>query len=156
MLKIETWKQNEILRKISEKIKDNEMKKYVKLWKEMVKYIKNPDNLWVWIAGPQVWYNKRIIIVSLLKDREDENFSTIMMINPEIIEHSNDKNTDSEWCLSIPWEKGKVNRYSSIKVEYTDDKTKKKKLLLEWLSARIVQHEIDHLDWILFTDLLEK
>lgn len=156
MLKIETWKQNEILRKISEKIKENEMKKYVKLWKEMVKYIKNPDNLWVWIAGPQVWYNKRIIIVSLLKDREDENFSTIMMINPKIIEHSNDKNKDSEWCLSIPWEKGKVNRYSSIKVEYLDDKAKKKKLVLEWLSARIVQHEIDHLDWILFTDLLEK
>ncbi len=154
MLKIEIWKNNTILRQISEKIKEFELKKYVKLWKEMIKYIKNPDNKWVWLAAPQVWYNKRIIVVSLLKDRDDTNYSTIIMINPEIIKHSQTKNKDIEWCLSLPWEKGKVERYSSIKIQYLDEKAKKKILLLQWLSARIVQHEIDHLDWILFTDIL--
>lgn len=156
MLKIETWKQNNILREVSEEILDNEIKKYVKLWKEMVKHIKDPKNGWVWLAAPQVWHNKRLIVVSLLKDRDDENFPTFMMINPVILEHWSDKNKDVEWCLSVPWEKGKVYRYTSIKLQYLDEKAKKKVLLLEWLSSRIVQHEIDHLDWILFTDILEE
>lgn len=154
MLNIETWKENNILRKVSEKITDSEIKKYVKLWKEMVKHIKNPDNGWVWLAAPQVWYNKRLIVISLLRDWDDEDFPTFMMINPEILEHSNSKNKDIEWCLSVPWEKGKVERYNDIKVQYLDEKSKKKTLVLEWLPARIVQHEIDHLDWILFTDKL--
>ena len=154
MLHIETWKENKILRKVSEKIKHSEIKKYVKLWKEMMKYIKDPENGWVWLAAPQVWHNVRLIIVSLLKDRDDENFSSIMMINPEIIEHSNNTEKDIEWCLSVPWEKGKVSRFVKIKLKYIDEKAKEKILYLDTLSARIVQHEIDHLNWILFTDRL--
>jgi peptide deformylase len=152
MLNIEVWKQNEILRKVSEEITGRDIKKYVKLGKEMIKYIKNPDNGWVWLAAVQVWYNKRLIVVSLLKDRDDEDFSTIIMINPEILDHSKEEEEATEWCLSVPWEKGKIYRYTSIKLKYTDEKRGKKTLLLEWLSARIVQHEIDHLNWILFTD----
>ena len=155
MLHIETWKKNEILRKVSEKIKDSDIKKYVKLGKEMMKYIKDPDNGWVWLAAPQVWHNVRLIIVSLLKDRDDENFSTLMMINPEILEHSNDTEKDIEWCLSVPWEKWKVLRYTKIKLKYIDEKSKEKTLYLDTLSARIIQHEIDHLNWVLFTDLLD-
>jgi len=155
MLKIETGKNNKILRNSSEKIQKDEIKKYVKLWKEMIKYIKNPDNWWVWLAAPQVWYNKRLIIVSLLKDRDDENFSTLMMINPKILEHSSILEKDIEWCLSVPWEKWKVARFSEIKLKYTDEKLKEKILYLKWLSARIIQHEIDHLDWILFIDIIE-
>jgi len=154
MLKIETWKDNKILRAVSENIKTSELKKYVKLGKEMIKHIKNPKNWWVWLAAPQVWYNKRLIVVSLLKDRDDENFPTLMMINPEILEHSNTLEKDIEWCLSIPWEKGKVARFSEIKLKYIDEKWKEKILYLKGLAARIVQHEIDHLNWILFTDRL--
>ena len=155
MLHIEIWKENKILRKVSEKIKDSDIKKYVKLGKEMMKYIKDPDNGWVWLAAPQVWHNVRLIIVSLLKDRDDENFSTLMMINPEILEHSNDTEKDIEWCLSVPWEKWKVLRYTKIKLKYIDEKSKEKTLYLDTLSARIIQHEIDHLNWVLFTDLLD-
>ena len=152
MLNIEVWKENEILRKVSKKIKDSDIKKYVKLGKEMIKYIKNPDNGWVGLAAPQVGHNVRLIIVSLLKDRDDENFSTVMMINPEITEHSNETEKDIEGCLSVPWEKGKVSRFTKIKLKYIDEKAKVKVLYLDHLSARIIQHEIDHLDWILFTD----
>ncbi len=152
MLHIETWKQNKILRTVSEKIKKNELKQHIKLGKEMIKYIKNPDNGWVWLAAPQVWHNKRLIIVSLLKDRDDEDFPTLMMINPEILEHSSILEKDIEWCLSVPWEKWKVARFSEIKLKYIDHKGKEKILYLKWLSARIVQHEIDHLNWVLFTD----
>lgn len=154
MFKIETWLNNSILRSVSEKILPTEIKKYVKIWNEMIKYIKNPKNNWVWLALPQIWENKRLIVVSLLKDREDECFKTLMMINPEILEHSENQELDKEWCLSVPWEKWKVNRYKKIKLRYIDEKWKTNVINLEWLRARIVQHEIDHLDWILFTDKL--
>ena len=155
MLKIETWKQNKILRDISIPLRQNDIKKYVKLGKEMMKYIKNPEHGWVWLAAPQVWHNKRLIVVSLLKDRDDEDFSTSIMINPEILDHGVDRELDVEWCLSVPWEKGKVERFIIIKLRYIDEKAKEKTLILQWLSARIVQHEIDHLNGILFTDKMQ-
>lgn len=156
MLNIETGKQNEILRTISSPIKKEKLKKYTKLWKEMIKYIKNPKNGWVGLAAPQVGYNKRLIVVSLPKTWDDESFPTLMMINPEILEHSDETIWCDEWCLSIPWEKGKVPRYKSIKLKYFDDKFKENIILLSDLQANIVQHEIDHLDGILFTDRIEE
>lgn len=156
MLKIETWKQNEILRTKSQEIKVSEMNTYIKLGKEMIKYIKNPDNRWVWLAAPQIGHNVRLIVVSLLKDRDDENFSTVMMINPKIIEHSKECEVEWEWCLSVPWEKWDVERFSRLKLSYIDENKKEKIILLSGVSARIVQHEIDHLDGILFTDKVIK
>lgn len=154
MLIIETWNDNPILRKVAEKVNNKNYSSAVKLGKEMLKYIKNPENGWVWLAAPQVWHSLQLCIVSLLKDRDDENFKTIMMINPIISQHSDDTECDTEWCLSVPWEQWKVERYSSIKVEYLDEKKQKKALILSWLSARIVQHEVDHLNGKLFTDYL--
>jgi len=155
MLKVEVWTENTILREVSSDIKPSEFKKYVKLGEEMIKYIKKPKHGWVWLAAPQVWYNKRLIAVSLLKDWDsEETFKTIMMINPIITDHCESQNQDVEGCLSVPWKKWKVLRYDNIKVIYLDDKAKQKTLILEWLRARIIQHEIDHLDGILFTDKL--
>ena len=153
MLKVETWNDNKVLRNVSENIRASEIKKFVKLGQEMIKYIKNPKHWGVWLAAPQVWHNKRLIVVSLLKDWDsEESFKTVMMINPIILEHSEHKNIDIEWCLSVPWEKWKVERYDNIRLQYINDKWATQILLLEWLRARIVQHEIDHLDWVLFTD----
>lgn len=149
---IQQWNNNKILRTKSSPINQNEFKKYVKIWNDMIKYIKDPENGWVWLAANQIWLNKRIIVVSLLKDRDDENFKTLMMLNPEILEHSEETDMESEWCLSIPWEKAEVERYLKIKLRYRDDKFKEQILYLEWVPARILQHEIDHLDWILFID----
>jgi peptide deformylase len=137
-------------------IKPNEIKKYEKLGNEMIKYIKDPENGWVGLAAPQIGINKRIVVVSLLKDRDDEDFKTIMMMNPEILEHSEITDTEEEWCLSVPWAKGNVKRYLTIKLQYKDNKGKEKMLRLNGLSARIVQHEIDHINGVLFVDKLEK
>ena len=155
MLNIEQGDKNTILRTVSDPIKSHEIWKYVKLGKEMVKYIKNPKNEWVWLAAPQVGYNKRLIIVSLLKSWEDENFKTIMMFNPEILEHSEEKDIDQEGCLSVPWETWKVARWHMIKLRYLDEKWKTHTMVYDDLRSRIIQHEIDHLDGILFTDKLE-
>ena len=154
MLKVQTWVNNEILRENSEVIKLSEIKKYEKLGNEMIKYIKNPDNGWVGLAAPQVWVNKRLIVVSLLRDRDDEDFKTIMMLNPEILEHSETTDKEEEGCLSVPGAKWKVERFLTIKLKYLDNKWKEKMLRLNGLSARIVQHEIDHINWVLFVDKL--
>jgi peptide deformylase len=122
----------------------------------MIKYIKNPKHGWVWLAAPQIWHNVRLIVVSLLKDREDEDYKTIMMLNPEILDFSDKTEIDQEWCLSVPWEKWEVERASNIKLTYLDEKWHLKTLILKHLRARIVQHEIDHLNGILFTDKLVK
>lgn len=154
MLKVETWVNNQILRENSEKIKLSEIKKFEKLGSEMIKYIKDPENWWVGLAAPQIWVNKRLIVVSLLRDRDDEDFKTIMMLNPEILEHWESTDKEEEGCLSVPWAKWKVERYLTIKLSYLDNKGKQKILRLNGLSARIVQHEIDHINWVLFVDKL--
>lgn len=154
--KIETGDNNEILRTVSESIRINEIKNYRSLAEDMVKYIKNPDNGGVGLAAPQIGTNKRIIVVSLMRDYEDEGYRTIAMLNPEIIEHSEEKCTSEEGCLSVPGESGDVKRWTWIKVTFLDPEGKKYALKLENLAARIVQHEIDHLDGILFTDKVEE
>jgi peptide deformylase len=99
---IETGDTNEILRTVSEKVKPHELRTYKSLAEEMVKYIKNPKNGGVGLAAPQIGVNKRIIVVSLMQDYDDENYRTIAMVNPEIIEHSEELCSDTEGCLSVP------------------------------------------------------
>lgn len=78
------------------------------------------------------------------------------MFNPTILEHSSDMNTDEEGCLSVPGEKGEVRRWTTVRLTFLDIDGKKQILNLDHLSARIVQHEIDHLDGILFIDKVEE
>lgn len=152
---IETGDDNEILRSVSDIIKPAEMKQYRSLADNMIKHIKNPDNGGVGLAAPQVGVNKRLIVVSLMKTYDDETYRTIAMVNPEIIEHAEYKVKWEEWCLSVPGETGDVERWEWVKVSFVDPEGRKYAMRLEWLSARIVQHEIDHLDGVLFTDIAD-
>ncbi len=155
MFKIETWENNPILRTPASKVLDKDFKQAVKLGKHMIKYIKNPDNGWVGLAAPQIWVWIKLIVCSMLKDWDDESFKTIMMINPEILEYWKDTDIETEWCLSIPWVKWKVERPTMIKISYQDEKKAKKVLILEWLQARIIQHELDHINGKLFIDYIK-
>ncbi len=152
---IETGNENEVLRSVSTPLRNDEIRSHKWLADDMLKYIKNPDNGGVGLAAPQIGVNKRIIVVSLMRDYDDEDYRTIAMINPEIIEHSEETCSEKEWCLSVPGETGSVLRWLSIKVNFLDPDGKKYVMKLADLAARIVQHEIDHLDGILFTDKLE-
>ena len=154
-LTIETGDDNEILRSVSDIIKPSELKQYRGIAENMIKYIKDPDNGGVGLAAPQIGINKRLIVVSLMKNYEDEEYRTIAMINPEIIAHAEETSKDEEWCLSVPGETGDVKRWTWIKVSFIDPEWRKYALRLENLAARIVQHEIDHLDGILFVDKAE-
>lgn len=95
--------------------------------------------------------------MSLISDREDKDekpYQTVMMINPEILEFGNEKDREEEGCLSLPGMRGEVERPTSLKVKFTDKDGKTKTLFLEGLPARIVQHEVDHLNGVLFIDKL--
>lgn len=158
MLQIVIWEDNPILRTVCEPVKKSELKSVAKTAKEMIKYIKHPDHPGVGLAAPQIWITKRFLVSSLLRDWEDENYSTIIMINPEIIDHSKETTTEySEGCLSLPKTKsGHIERFARIKVRFYDEKMKEKVLWIEGLASAIVQHEIDHLDGILIVDKFVK
>ena len=97
------------------------------------------------LAAPQVDQLIRIIAVNM-----DE--STQIMINPKITKKSWSRNIAEEGCLSIPNIYAKVKRSKKINVEYLDRQGQPQKLKTKNLAARIIQHEIDHLDGILFID----
>lgn len=102
--------------------------------------------VWVWLSLPQLWISKRWIIVSYKWHR-------IVMINPEIISHSEDKNcVEYEGCLSEPWIKVQKKRRNRIEVRYFDINFEPMVSFYKWMISRIIQHEIDHLDWLLLSD----
>ena len=85
---ISTGLDNPVLRTRSEEIPTAELRKYVRIGRDMVSYVRDPDNGSVGLAAPQIGINRRLIAVSLLRDYDDEEFRTIMMINPTILEYS--------------------------------------------------------------------
>lgn len=101
------------------------------------------------ISAPQVGLNKRIIIVD--KDGQDW-----ILINPEITWSSDLLVDFEEGCLSVPGVFDNIKRPESIKIKYRNAKGKPTVETISGLMARVVQHEIDHLDGILFVDYLEK
>lgn len=94
---IQTGETNDVLRTVSTPVSKDEFRKYARLGEDMVRYIKNPDHGGVGIAAPQIGINKRVIAVSLLRHRDDdEKYRTITMVNPEIIEHGYEMECDNE------------------------------------------------------------
>lgn len=102
----------------------------------------------VGLAAPQVGILKRVIVID---NRDEENGKRFYMINPEIIEKEGIE-VGMEGCLSVPGKQGTVERSKDIKVKYNDLSGEEKILEAEDFLARILQHEIDHLDGILYTD----
>jgi peptide deformylase len=101
------------------------------------------------LAAPQVGILKRIAVVDIQEDNK------IVLINPEIIEEEG-KAVMEEGCLSIPGETGDVIRAEKIKVKTLDRDGNEIEFKAEGLEARAIQHEIDHLDGILFIDKVVK
>ena len=102
------------------------------------------------LAAPQVGVQKRILVIDL--NFEDPNAPPNVFINPEIISFSASVDTYEEGCLSIPGVYLNVVRPSSIKLSYRDEMGRPKKMNAEGLMARCIQHEIDHLNGVLFVD----
>ena len=111
----------------------------------------------VGIAAPQVYISKRVIVVASrpnLRYPDAPEMDAVVMVNPEILEFSQATTLGEEGCLSVPNERGQVQRAQSIKVLYHTLTGEVMESTFEGFPARIVQHEIDHLNGILFVDRL--
>ena len=102
------------------------------------------------LAAPQVGVQKRLLVIDL--NFEDPDAPPNVFINPEIISSSANLDTYEEGCLSIPGVYLNVLRPSSIKLSYRDEMGRPKKMNADGLMARCIQHEIDHLNGVLFVD----
>jgi peptide deformylase len=112
----------------------------------------------VGIAAPQVAASHRLVIIASRPNPRYPNapeMEPTVMINPRIIMTSNEIVKDWEGCLSVPGIRGLVPRYSAIAVEYCDRQGKLQQQHLTDFVARIFQHELDHLNGIVFLDRLE-
>ena len=111
----------------------------------------------VGIAAPQVYISKRIIIVASRPNPrypDAPEMPAVTMINPEIIEYSTESCSGEEGCLSVPEQRGQVERAYAVKVRYLNLQGEQIEQFYEGFPARIVQHEIDHLNGILFVERL--
>ena len=112
----------------------------------------------VGIAAPQIGQSYRLFIVASHPNPRYPHaplMEPTAMINPKITDYSGKKVKDWEGCLSIPGIRGLVPRYHRIEFEYLAENGKLVKQVLEGFLARIVQHELDHLNGVLFIDRLE-
>jgi len=146
ILKVRKYK-DPILRKKGSKIKkvDEEIKKIIV---DMVQTMKKDGG--IGLAAPQVGISKRIIVV----DTDLKGQRILALVNPEIIEKSKEKDKDEEGCLSFPGIFLEIKRSKKVKVKALDINGEKVELTADGLLARVFQHEIDHLDGILFIDRL--
>ena len=103
------------------------------------------------LAAPQVGANLRLAVVDL---QPDDAPAPIVLVNPEITRVSEDWAVREEGCLSLPGQYADVSRPARVHVRYTDLDGKAKELDAEGLLAACLQHEIDHLDGVLFVDHL--
>lgn len=111
----------------------------------------------VGIAAPQVYISKRVIIVASRSNPrypDAPEMDAVVMVNPEILEQSDVTVLGQEGCLSVPNERGLVARAETIKVRYFTLYGELVETVFQGFPARIVQHEIDHLNGILFVDRL--
>jgi len=107
------------------------------------------------LAASQVGELKRIIAVHLVKERTSEEKVEVeprVFINPKIVKKSKEDELEEEGCLSFPGLWLKIKRAKEVEVEALNEKGEKIHLKAQGLPARILQHEIDHLDGILFID----
>jgi peptide deformylase len=151
---------NKILFEKSEKVLkiDTEIKEIINQLVETTNAQTEPEA--AGLAAPQIGYNKRIILVRDFKrvpNSEKLLVTNNIMLNPKIISESKELDTDWESCLSIPNMYGKVTRPYSIKVIYMDENGVERKIKAKDFYARVIQHEVDHLNGILFdTKILGK
>ena len=109
------------------------------------------------LAANQVGVLKRVLVLDLQEDDDqerDKGFYPLFIVNPEIIESSEETKIAEEGCMSVPDQRIPVERPVSVRIKYLDYNNKEQELETEGWLARAVQHEIDHLNGKLLIDYL--
>ncbi len=112
------------------------------------------NEIGVGLAAPQVGVSKRIILVNAAPHEEEDYI--LYMVNPVFVSHSEDLQIGEEGCLSVPGQTAEVERFEKIKIRYLDYDGKEQILEAEDYLAVVIQHEMDHLDGVLYIDHLSR
>ena len=148
--------QNPVLRKKAHRVRDFNDPKLQQLIDDMVETMLAAPG--VGLAAPQVAVSQRVIVVQLPDDEESkqeygEDAGVLYaVVNPEIVRASREMVDGVEACLSIPGYYGTVNRHAAVTVRGQDRSGKEMRIKAHNWLARVFQHEIDHLDGVLFID----
>ena len=140
-----------ILRKKSENLEkvDNDTRK---LLDEMLKTMYAAPG--IGLAAVQIGILKRLVVIDISK--EDQKKNPLFLINPVITYKSKNTSIYEEGCLSLPGHFAEIERPSECSVDYIDYNGKEKKLKADGLLATCIQHEVDHLNGVLFIEYLSK
>ena len=142
---------NKLLRQISEPV-DKVGKEEQKIMDDMLETMYAANG--IGLAAIQIGIPKRIIVMDISKDQNKKE--PRYFVNPMIINKDKLKSTYEEGCLSVPDQFAEIDRPKNCDVEYLDYYGEKKLLKAEGLLATCIQHEMDHLEGILFIDYLSK
>ena len=140
-----------VLRKKAEKV-EGPSDEIITILDDMAETMYNAPG--IGLAANQVGVLKRLIVIDCSTDEEEPNL--LKMINPKIITSTNEKSELEEGCLSIPEHKANVVRPSKVEVSYKNLNGVTEKLKAEGLLSACLQHEIDHLNGILFIDHISR
>jgi peptide deformylase len=144
---------DKILRKKAVKVSsvDNQI---IKLITDMFETMRNANG--IGLAANQVGVNRQVFVIDISKVEGYENTKPLALINPKIIAKSEETIGYEEGCLSIPDQHEKVIRPKRITIEFQDTDLVTHTIEADDLLARVMQHEYDHLQGILFTDLVDE
>lgn len=111
----------------------------------------------VGLAAPQIGQSLKLVVIEYAEEPEDEDApkpkpKRYVLVNPEIVERSEEMVDGMEGCLSVPGLVGMVNRHESVTVKALTRHGKPQKVKADGWMARIIQHEMDHLDGVLYVD----
>ena len=106
------------------------------------------------LAAVQVGILRRLIVIDISKNEEKKD--PLFLINPKILNQSKETSVYEEGCLSLPGQFAEIERPAKCVLKYTDYNGKDKELKAEGLLATCIQHEVDHLNGVLFIDYLSK
>ncbi len=147
---------NPVLRKAASPVKNMPPKSLRALVKSMIQTMRKARG--VGIAAPQIGKSLRLFIVApepSVRYPKAPHIQPVAMMNPVLVRHSKKRVTDWEGCLSIPGLRGRVPRYQSIEIEFSDLEGRRMQGKLDGFVARIFQHEFDHINGMLYVDRVE-
>lgn len=142
-----------VLRKVAQDIPNDGSVDVKKLSEDMFETMYNAQG--VGLAGPQIGLSSRIFVVDA-EPMDEENLQGFkkVFINAEILEEEGEEWGIEEGCLSIPDIRGEVERKPTITIKYFDENWEEHTDTFDGMAARVIQHEYDHIEGVLFTDYL--
>ena len=142
---------DEILRKIAEPVEkfDDELRKF---GEAMIETMRSERG--IGLAAPQVGKSVRVIVALRMEGGDDTDVPAEVLVNPKIVYKSRETSSHEEGCLCIPGVSASVTRPVEVEVEYQDLEGRPQRVRTDKFFARILQHEIDHLNGVLFVDYL--